>query len=466
MDNQDFVTLTAIAKSGLVPKIGEQLRNGKELKDLIRLEPEQSSPPTQEALTEEEQSEFDDPDDYEIIEDIGDYSDPFEPYDPFDDSILYDSTPEETDSAEEPTESTQQQPYEDLPISIPTGFKGSNGMIYPTNLKTLFTRYPPEACNPDYLIQGTIRKNSLTAINAASKCKKSFLIQGLALAIACGTTFLDQPVAQGKVLLVDPELRTKTFVERMRGLISSMPGISLDDADKNLTVITLRGADKRDYIKTLTTYLENCRTHNIFFDAIIIDSVYMLVDGDENSSSQMGAMMQGLIGIADSYGAVFCTMHVSKATAAGKSGYEVADRSVGSNIVGRACDNVMSISRCDSVTSDREFFKVELVLREDKTPSPVYIVIDESGPMPYHKVIDDPAIYGLTDHNSKYSERIESNKAKITQLKSIYDELISTQGIVRRSDIESRMGISSNTARTLISQAGFDCNNGIITPKS
>ena len=86
--------------------------------------------------------------------------------------------------------------------------------------------------------------------------------------------------------------------------------------------------------------------------------------------------------------------------------------------------------------------------------------------MPYHKVIDDPAIYGLTDHNSKYSERIESNKAKITQLKSIYDELISTQGIVRRSDIESRMGISSNTARTLISQAGFDCNNGIITPKS
>ena len=110
MTDKDFVTLTAIAKSGLVPKIGEQLRNGKELKDLIRLEPEQSSSPTQEALTEEEQSGFDDPDDYEIIEDIGDYSDPLEPYDPFDDSFLNDSPPEETDSTNEPVENSQQQP--------------------------------------------------------------------------------------------------------------------------------------------------------------------------------------------------------------------------------------------------------------------------------------------------------------------------------------------------------------------
>ena len=468
MDNQDFVTLTAIAKSGLVPKIGEQLRNGKELKDLIRLEPEPSSPPTQEALTEEEQSEFDDPDDYEIIEDIGDYSDPLEPYDPFDEdeSILYDSTPEETDSTNEPVESTQQQPYEDLPISIPTGFKNSDGMIYPKSVETLFSRYPGDIGSTDYLIDSLIGKNTLTVIIAASKCKKSFLVQELALSICCGAEFLKKTVHQGKVLLVDPELREKSQAMRLRGLINSMPGVNIDDVKKNLTIISLRGADKKDYIKNLSIYLENCRSHSISFDAIIIDSVYMLIEGDENSNAQMCAMMQGLIGIADKYGAVFCTSHVSKATASGKSGYEVADRSVGSNVVGRACDNIISISRCDSSTSGSEFFKLEYVLREDKTPDPDYIEIDETGQMPYHKVIDDPTMYGLTEHNSSASARKENTNSKISALKRIFDELSNSKGVVHRSDIESRMGISSNTARTLISQAGFDCNNGIITPKS
>lgn len=373
--------------------------------------------------------------------------------------------PEVPNRTDPPEPEKPKPPWKDLPISFPTGFKRTDGMIYPMCVDTLFNRYPGDISSRDYLIDNLIRKNTLTVIIAASKCKKSFLIQELALSICCGTTFLDKPVIQGKVLLVDPELRPESLAERLRGLISTMPGVYLNLVKENLTIITLRGAEKKDYINNLTTYLEKCRSHGIDFDAIIIDSVYMLIDGDENSSTQMCCMMQGLIGIADKYGAVFCTSHVSKATAAGKSGYEVADRSVGSNIVGRSSDNLISITRCDSNVSDSEFFKVEYVLREDKSPDPTYIMVDESGDMPYHKVIDDPSMYGLTVHNSRAQERKDAQQSKVAQLKQIINELQKTKGVVQRSDIESRMGISSNTARSLISQAGYDCTNGVVTPK-
>lgn len=276
-------------------------------------------------------------------------------------------------------------------------------------LDVMLNNYSESACRSEYLIDPIVRQNSLVIISAGSKCKKTFLIEQEALCISSGMSFLGKAVKKRRVLFIDPELKQSAFSERIIGLSNAIPLLDMGEALKNMDVITLRSIDKTDFFDELENYLFDQRQRGIEYGAIFIDSLYMFLNGDENSSSTMMNIMNQLIHIADRFAAVTTTMHVSKSTAAGQSGYETVDRAAGSGVSGRAADSIWAISKCDSANSDKEYYKIDSALREDKTPEPIYIEIDKSGAMPVHRVIDDAGSLGLTQHNSKNTSRAENN---------------------------------------------------------
>lgn len=187
---------------------------------------------------------------------------------------------------------------------------------------------PPLA---DPLIDGILRKGHKMLIAGPSKAGKSFLQIELCIAIAEGRKWLGRSCAQGRVLYVNLELERASCLHRFRDVYQAL-GWATGKLG-NIDIWNLRG--KSVPMDKLAPKLIR-RAQKKDYAAIIIDPIYKVITGDENSAEQMARFCNQFDKICSELGcAVIYCHHHSKGSQGGKKSM---DRASGSGVFARDPD--------------------------------------------------------------------------------------------------------------------------------
>ncbi len=201
----------------------------------------------------------------------------------------------------------------------------------------------PPTLSPE-LITGILREGCKMIITGDSKAGKTCLSQNLAVCIAEGMPWLGKfPCQQGKVLYINLEVEAASLFYRFKAMYHAM-GIKIsDEGGANIVSWNLRGyAAPID--KLAPKIIRRCRNTGPY-KAIIIDPLYKVQQGDENSAQAISDFCNALDKIAhDTGAAVIYDHHHPKGTSGDR---KVIDRGAGSGVFSRDADALVDISNLD-----------------------------------------------------------------------------------------------------------------------
>lgn len=184
------------------------------------------------------------------------------------------------------------------------------------------------------LIEGVLRKGHKMLISGPSKAGKSFALIELCIAIAEGRVWLNWQCEQGRVLYVNLELDRASCLHRFKDVYEALglPPVSLH----NIDLWNLRGKSV-PMDKLAPKLIRRAQKRN--YTAIIIDPIYKVITGDENSADQMAKFCNQFDLVCSELGcAVIYCHHHSK----GSQGQKKAiDRASGSGVFARDPDAVL-----------------------------------------------------------------------------------------------------------------------------
>lgn len=192
----------------------------------------------------------------------------------------------------------------------------------------------PELSPP--IIEGVLRQGHKMLIAGPSKAGKSFSLIALSIAIAEGEKWLGWQCTQGKVLYVNLELDRPSALHRFKDVYQAM-GIRPDNI-ANIDIWNLRG--KVVPMDKLAPKLIR-RAQKKGFSAVIIDPIYKVLTGDENSAEQMAHFTNQFDKVATELGVsvIYCHHH----SKGGQGGKKSMDRSSGSGVFARDPDAIIDL---------------------------------------------------------------------------------------------------------------------------
>lgn len=196
----------------------------------------------------------------------------------------------------------------------------------------------PELSPP--LIDGVLRQGHKMLIAGPSKAGKSYALIELCCAVAEGKRWLGFNCTQGRIMYVNLELDRASCLHRFKDVYKAL-GWEPNNLDK-IDIWNLRGrsiamdklapklirrASKKDYI------------------AIVIDPIYKVITGDENSADQMAHFCNQFDKVCTELGcAVIYCHHHSKGNQNGKRSM---DRASGSGVFARDPDALIDLSELE-----------------------------------------------------------------------------------------------------------------------
>ncbi len=192
----------------------------------------------------------------------------------------------------------------------------------------------PELSPP--LIDGVLRQGHKMLIAGPSKAGKSFALIELTIAIAEGRKWLSWQCSKGKVMYVNLELDRASCLHRFKDVYQAQ-GI-LPENLKNIDIWNLRGKS-RPMDKLAPMLIRRAAKKN--YIAIIIDPIYKVITGDENSADQMANFCNQFDKVCTDLGvAVIYCHHHSKGSQGGKKSM---DRASGSGVFARDPDALLDM---------------------------------------------------------------------------------------------------------------------------
>lgn len=208
------------------------------------------------------------------------------------------------------------------------------------------------------LIKGVLRQGHKLLMAGPSKAGKSFALIELSIAIAEGIQWLGWECTQGKVLYVNLELDRPSALHRFKDVYAAM-GVPANNI-QNIDIWNLRG--KTVPMDKLAPKLIR-RSLKKNYIAIIIDPIYKVLTGDENSADQMAHFTNQFDKVATELGCsvIYCHHH-SKGSQGGKKSM---DRASGSGVFARDPDALIDLVELE-LTEDL------IKLRVDKAKCAIY----------------------------------------------------------------------------------------------
>jgi hypothetical protein len=211
----------------------------------------------------------------------------------------------------------------------------------PESIAAVWDALPPLA---PPLIDGVLRQGHKLLLAGPSKAGKSYALIELCCAIAEGKPWMGFGCAQGRVLYVNLELDRASCLHRFRDVYDAL-GWQAKNLG-NIDVWNLRGrsvpmdklapklirrAAKKDYI------------------AVIIDPIYKVITGDENSADQMAQFCNQFDKVCTELGCavIYCHHHSKGSQGAKRS----MDRASGSGVFARDPDALLDLIELE-VTED------------------------------------------------------------------------------------------------------------------
>ncbi len=202
----------------------------------------------------------------------------------------------------------------------------------------------PELSPP--LIDGVLRQGHKMLVAGPSKAGKSYALIELCCAVAEGKPWLNFNCTQGKILYVNLELDRASCLHRFKDVYTALSWAP--DHLSNIDIWNLRGksvpmdklapklirrAAKKDYI------------------AIVIDPIYKVITGDENSADQMAHFCNQFDKVCTELNcAVIYCHHHSKG---GQGGKKSMDRASGSGVFARDPDALLDLIELEVTDSLR-----------------------------------------------------------------------------------------------------------------
>ena len=205
------------------------------------------------------------------------------------------------------------------------------------SLSSVWDNLPPLS-SP--LIDGILRQGHKMLIAGPSKAGKSYALIEMCIALAEGTDWLGYKCAQGKVLYVNLELDRASCLHRFKDVYTSL-GLEAKNLS-NIDIWNLRGRSVP--MDKLAPKLIR-RAAKKDYTAIIIDPIYKVITGDENSADQMAAFCNQFDKVCTELGcAVIYCHHHSKGAQGGK---RFMDRASGSGVFARDPDALLDLIELD-----------------------------------------------------------------------------------------------------------------------
>ena len=204
---------------------------------------------------------------------------------------------------------------------------------------------PPLA---DALISGVLRQGHKMLLAGPSKAGKSFALIELCIAIAEGKTWLGRfSCAQWRVLYINLELDRPSCLHRFKDVYTAM-GLAPDNL-RNIDIWNLRGASVP--MDKLAPKLIR-RAGKKGYTAVILDPIYKVITGDENSADQMAKFCNqfDVVCRALDCAVIYCHHH-SKGAQGGKRSM---DRASGSGVFARDPDAMLDMTELTITDAIRE----------------------------------------------------------------------------------------------------------------
>ena len=186
------------------------------------------------------------------------------------------------------------------------------------------------------LIDGLLRQGHKMLIAGPSKAGKSFLQIEMCIAIAEGKKWLNWDCTQGKIMYVNLELDRASCLHRFKDVYQAL-GWQPKNL-KNIDIWNLRGKS-RPMDKLAPMLIRRAAKKN--YIAIVIDPIYKVITGDENSADQMSNFCNQFDKVCTELGvAVIYCHHHSKGSQGGKKSM---DRASGSGVFARDPDALIDL---------------------------------------------------------------------------------------------------------------------------
>lgn len=186
------------------------------------------------------------------------------------------------------------------------------------------------------LIDGVLRQGHKMLIAGPSKAGKSYALIELCCAIAEGKKWLKWNCTQGRVMYVNLELDRASCLHRFKDVYTAL-GIAPDNLS-NIDIWNLRGRSV-PMDKLAPKLIRRASKKN--YIAIIIDPIYKVITGDENSADQMAHFCNQFDKVCTELGcAVIYCHHHSKGAQGGKRSM---DRASGSGVFARDPDALIDL---------------------------------------------------------------------------------------------------------------------------
>lgn len=306
------------------------------------------------------------------------------------------------------------------------------------------------------LIENILRQGHKMLIAGPSKAGKSFALIQLCIAIAEGKKWLGWNCAKGKVLYVNLELDRASCLHRFKDVYTALE--LRPDNIGNLDVWNLRG--KSVPMDKLAPKLIR-RALKKEYIAVVIDPIYKVLTGDENSADQMAHFTNQFDKIATELGcAVIYCHHHSKGSQGSKRSM---DRASGSGVFARDPDALLDLTELmlpdDLKEGTKTAWRVEGTLREFASFKPVDFYFD----YPVHRVDTEGLLKDLKPESDKpfWQKGIESRPTKeekqeerLSEIEKSYHACNINGDGVTTSDWADYLDIKPRTLRKWISEHG------------
>jgi len=262
--------------------------------------------------------------------------------------------------------------------------------------------------------RGLLRRGHKLLMCGPSKANKSWGFINLALSVATGTEWLGYPCTRGRVLYVNLEVDARSFGHRINKVWQAR---HLDADAGNLDILNLRG--KGMGADTLAdAIVGELATRG--YSLIIIDPIYKILTGDENSAGDMSRFVGQFDRIAEGTGASVAYIHHYAKGAPGAK--RSIDRMSGSGVFARDPDAILDLAPLDvpaetarhmrgTYGDDATAWRMTATLREFKQPEPIDLVFR----YPVHEVeatgmFEDCDVQGENPGRERRAQTIAESK--------------------------------------------------------
>lgn len=207
----------------------------------------------------------------------------------------------------------------------------------PENMESAWDNLP-ELAPP--LIENILRQGHKMLLAGPAKAGKSFALIELCIAIAEGKKWHEWKCAQGKILYVNLELDRASCLHRFKDVYEALN--LKPEHLSNIDIWNLRGKSV-PMDKLAPKLIRRASKKN--YIAVIIDPIYKVITGDENSADQMANFCNQFDKVCTELGcAVIYCHHHSKGFQGGKRSM---DRASGSGVFARDPDALMDLIELD-----------------------------------------------------------------------------------------------------------------------